>query len=356
MGDDSSIHFNFSAPINEVTSYGLVALNVISNSNCHVFPIGQQSYNFENRLFNNYKIQQSLMFDEWDRDIPSVRLFHQFSLAESIGSGKRVGWPIFELDKFSKKEKCDLRSLDQIIVCSDWAKKIILDNGINKQISVVPLGVNTTCFNPRIISENQKIDKTYRFFSCGKYEVRKGQDQIVEAFNLAFNQDDDVELLISMHNIFMQNEELEQKRRTYLSSRLGNKIKFVGPYRSQERVAAIMCHADCGVFPSKAEGWGLETLEMMACGKPVIVSDYSGHTEYCNSLNSILIPVTDKEPAYDGKWFFNQGNWGVVKTEDIVEAMRHAFKSDIRTNEQGVITAQSLSWLNTATKLKESLV
>ena len=348
--------FNFSAPINDQTSYGLVALNVISNTSCKTFPIGQISYNFANNLFSNDVIYNSCHFDEWNRDLPSVRLYHQFALAESIGRGKRVGWPIFELDRFSKKEICDLNSLDEIIVCSKWAKEVILDNGVNKKISIVPLGVNTECFKPipEVIASRSN-DDTYGFFSCGKYEVRKGQDQIVEAFNLAFSNNDKVELFLSMFNQFMTSEDLRKIKEGYSKTKLGDKIKFVGPWKSQQRLAEWMNVVDCGVFPSKAEGWGLETLEMMACGKPVIVSNYSGHTEYCNIDNSLLIDVNNKTSAYDGKWFFNQGNWGVIETSDIVELMRFAYSNRIKQNKYGIETAHHFSWTNTVNRLKDAI-
>jgi glycosyltransferase involved in cell wall biosynthesis len=70
-----------------------------------------------------------------------------------------------------------------------------------------------------------------------------------------------------------------------------------------------MQQADCGVFPARAEGWNLEALEMMACGKPVITSNYSGHTEFANQF---AVDVDGLQKAHDGKWFFGQGNWAML--------------------------------------------
>ena len=54
--------------------------------------------------------------------------------------------------------------------------------------------------------------------------------------------------------------------------------------------------ADCGLFPARAEGWNLELLEMMACGKQVIATNYSAHTEFCTKENSILIESDENIP------------------------------------------------------------
>ena len=68
-----------------------------------------------------------------------------------------------------------------------------------------------------------------------------------------------------------------------------------------------MSQTDCGVFPARAEGWNLELLEMMSCGKNVIATNYSSHTEFCNSENCMLVETTELEDAHDGKWFRGQG-------------------------------------------------
>lgn len=345
--------FNFSAPITDMTSYGLVALNVVDNSTCTTFPIRTHfSENFtSSKAFSKQIIEKIKNNHPFNPNIPSVRLYHQFSLAESIGRGRRIGWPIFELDTFNNIEMNHLNSVDHIIVCSEWAKGVLINNGIDLPSTIAPLGVNTNVFYPRSTVPNQP----YSFFSCGKFEKRKGQEQIVEAFNLAFNDSDDVILYISMHNQFMDIDTLKSKKNEMLSTKLGSKIKFVGPFPTQDALSHFMGITSCGIFPSKAEGWGLETLEMMATGKPVIVSNYSAHTEYCNSNNSILIPVTRTELAYDGIWFHGQGNWGVINTSDIVDRMRYAYKNGIYENQHGLLTAQKFSWKNTVEKLTQSL-
>ena len=345
--------FNFNAPITDMTSYGLVALNVIQNIDCNVFPINHPSQN----IYKNNPKKQDFIFQkirnvEFDPSLPSVRLYHQFSLAESIGRDKRIGWPIFELDTFTDLEKSHLKSLDHIFVCSSWAKQIVIDNGINIPVDVVPLGVDRNIFHENINPENSnnKSNKRYTFLSCGKYEERKGQRQIVDAFNLAFNSADDVHLLISMHNQFMQKNQFNEVVKSFKETKLGDKISFIGPFETQEELARYMAFSDCGVFPSKAEGWGLETLEMMSCGNPVIVSDYSAHTEYCNNENSILIPVNETTVAYDGVWFHGQGKWAKIETDILVEKMRHAYKSR-QLNPNGIKTAKEFSWQNTCEKI-----
>ena len=89
---------------------------------------------------------------------------------------------------------------------------------------------------------------------------------------------------------------------------------------------------------------------MMSCGKPIITTNYSGHTEFCNTENSFLVNIEELEDAYDGKWFNGQGQWGKLdeKQEDeLVDFMRYVYNNRININENGIETAKVFSWNNT---------
>ncbi len=193
-------------------------------------------------------------------------------------------------------------------------------------------------------------DKTI-FFNCGKWEVRKGHDILIEAFKKVADKYDNVELWMMCQNPFNSPEE----EHTWTSLYSHPKIKIIPRADTQQEVYNIMKQVDCGVFPSRGEGWNLELLEMMATGKHVIATGYSAHTEFCTQDNCSIIPITDTEPAFDGKWFFGQGNWAKID-DSVVQAlqchMENFIENDRRTiNEEGVKTAKHFSWHNTASEI-----
>jgi glycosyltransferase involved in cell wall biosynthesis len=131
-----------------------------------------------------------------------------------------------------------------------------------------------------------------------------------------------------------------------------------------------MSQADCGVFPSKAEGWGLESAEMLAMGKHVIITDYSSHTEYANADNSRLIYVDNLEPANDGIWFNadseewdgKPGEWaalGKSQEEQLITHLRdiHRLRSNgiLGQNTKGLEIGNLFSWNNTAKEILDGL-
>ena len=185
---------------------------------------------------------------------------------------------------------------------------------------------------------------------------------LVKAFNEAFTPEDKVELWMMCDNPFYTDEENFQWERLYKGSGLGDKIRSIPRQQTQKDVYNIMAQTDCGVFPARAEGWNLYLLEMMSCGKSVIATNYSAHTEFCNKENCMLVETTEMENAEDGKWFRGQGQWAALKEDQvsqIADYMREVHekkkKDELNINQAGVDTAKKFSWTNSAKKVIEAI-
>ena len=172
-------------------------------------------------------------------EYPCVKIWHQHDLMHRVGRGKYYGFPIFELNKFSNHEKVSLHHCDEIIVCSKWAKDVIVKETKFKdnEVHVVPLGVDGDIFQP--CKPNSR--STTVFFNCGKWEKRKGHDILLSTFNEIFTNDDDVELWIMADNPFIgkMNDEWTN---LYKNSPLGHKIRI---FTSSDHLVTkryILCH------------------------------------------------------------------------------------------------------------------
>ena len=334
------------------TGYGYVGLNILQelfkNHDIGISLIGNPNVETEDQADI---IRQAMeVVHHLPADTPSLKIWHQFDLLVRPGKGKYFAFPFFEIDKFNDKEKYHLNTADEIIVSCEWANQILKDNGINKTTHIVPMGVDSTIFNP---NSNQPHDK-YVFITIGKWEKRKAHDTIIHCFNQAFSQDDEVELWMVTENPFLKPEEKQQWVSMVEQSPLRDKIKMFPRLPTHESVAQVLSYADCGVYISRGEGWNLELLETMAMNKPVIASNYSAHTEYCTDKNSFLVDMPETELALDNKWFFGTSNWGKIGSEQIdqtIEHMRKCFKNRITDNPDGLGTAQKLTWKNSCHQL-----
>lgn len=354
---------NWVGPINQlgygVASYNLLRSLVKAGHKVALFPLGNVSWPKSEesmQLINNaLKLKES-----FNRKAPSIRVWHQFEL-DMFPSDVKIGFPIFELDKFSETERHHLNSLDYIFVCSAWAKQVLENNNIRVPSFVIPLGVDNDRFfyEPDGHNQRQYWNKSATIFmNVGKWEVRKGHDELCAAFNAAFSPSDNVELWMMNDNPFIGHENFEWRKKFAVSS-MGNRVKFFDRIDDQFELRKIFAQIDAGVFPAKAEGFNLEPLEMMACGAHIIATNYSGHTEYMNERNARLLEVTGMELAQDGKWFHGQGAWATFSLEQLVDEMRklHSDKQSgtLSYNKSGIETAKRLSWDNCAAKLANVL-
>jgi glycosyltransferase involved in cell wall biosynthesis len=69
------------------------------------------------------------------------------------------------------------------------------------------------------------------------------------------------------------------------------------PPKANIAMARIYKNTDCGLFPNRCEGGSnLVLMEYMACGKPAIVSNTSGHRDVARPANALLLqdlrPIT----------------------------------------------------------------
>ena len=341
---------NLMSPINQL-GYGVAGLNILKalqvENDVSLHMIGQpQVTNQEDANAVRKGLETAKLFDP---KAPCIKIWHQNQMAERIGSGKFIGFPIFELDTFTDLEKHHLSACDEWMVCSNWAKNVVVDQTgvMRRYVNVVPLGVDMDIFKPATPRNSEKTI----FFNCGKWEIRKGHDILIKAFELTEMHDPNVELWMMCTNPFNSPEEENKWRMLYNHP----KVRIIPRAETQEEVYNIMSQVDCGVFPSRAEGWNLELLEMMSCGKHVIATDYSAHTEFCTKENCGLVTIKDKEPAHDGKWFFGQGNWGHISEREILDLsikMQQFILNDKNTiNKAGIATAREFSWQNTAKRM-----
>ena len=358
---------NLIAPINNL-GYGVAGYNIYKelykiNSSTALYPIAQPEF------FNEIVIAG--MNNRENRKVfpnnPSVKIWHQNDVHTHVGKGEHIGFPIFELTEFTYEEKLSMKHCDKLFVCSEWAKNVVYNqaNWMAPITHVVPLGVDTELFRPCSSGRTETI-----FFNCGKWEKRKGHDVLLECFNAAFQESDNVELWMMCDNPFIGPMN-DQWKNLYKNSPLGDKIKIIPRQKSHKDVYNIMRQTDCGVFPARAEGWNLELLEMMACGKSVIATNYSAHTEFCNKDNCYLVDIDDLSKAHDGVFFSgSHGEWASLdqpQKDQLIEHLRtvHKTKQQYGTysvgshqgtaNLAGIETAKRFSWENSAQELLNGL-
>ena len=335
-------------------SYGVVPFYFLrylykANVKCSLFPINNcdlsayadQDCDFLQKFIENAK--------DFDPDAPTLRIYHQFAMAESVGRGKRIGWSFYELNKLKVNEVAHINSLDLFIVSSEWAKEVAINSGVKVPIEIIAPSSEIHCKKDYL----NRPDGVVKFMCVGKLEVRKCHDMIIQAFSKAFGAFDSVQLDMYTHNPFNSEEENNSWAQFISRSPLSHKIKLCGPIQLHTDVLKNYGNYDCFVGLSRAEGFNLPLFEAMRSGLLCIANDNSA-MEYIREDNCIYVCKNGDIPAVDNKWFFGEGEWADFQEEDIklafIKAKQDIEDKDSSKAEGGFLTLEDHSWKKSVRK------
>jgi len=295
-----------------------------------------------------------------------VSIFFFPTITEQFVRGSIVKWAIFESNVLSDEYLSYLDRSHLIWAPSAWAASVLEKNGLDgEKIHVVPEGVDPNIYNPfgRAIQEDNPI---FRFLMCGKFEARKGQNELLQGFKLAFEQDPNVELHLKADYFWGSNEQVQIKRNELISQIESLGLKNVKPIFgaiSERQLSFLYKHADAFVFPSRAEGWGLPLIEAIACGSPVASTFYSGHTEYLSQIRDKITEFSHEIMPIDCPEFIsfwgNGGDWAIVEPNQIAEKLLELKNNFLLKNklalEASNFVRNNFSWRHAAERALLSL-
>ncbi|MFC1632007.1 glycosyltransferase family 4 protein [Candidatus Omnitrophota bacterium] len=199
-----------------------------------------------------------------------------------------------------------LKKADLIIAVSHSTKKDIMEHfSIQSQkIKVIYEGVDEVYkkINTGAILENKNksisISKKYgltkKFFLATGRVPRKNAARLIKAFSL-FKYKRDFDLLI----LGVHPEHCCASEYFSIANRLNlnGSVKFTGYLTDERDLIYLYNRAECFVFPSLYEGFGLPVLEAMASGTPVISSNNSSLPEIGGDASLYVDPYSEEEIA-----------------------------------------------------------
>jgi glycosyltransferase involved in cell wall biosynthesis len=264
--------------------------------------------------------------------------FHRFH------GGRRIGFTVFEYTRLAVDWVNGMRQVDEIWTTSSWGRKIIAAHGIPEQrIGVVPEGFDPQVFHPGLRARD-RTRGVFRFLTVGKWEVRKGQAELLRAWAQAFRGIDDVELVMMCDNPFVPGFSPQAE---VLKLGLGPTapVRHIRPVPSDRDMAGHYAEADCFVLPTRAEGWGLPIMEAMACGTPVITTRYSAMTDYADDANAYLLDVARLSPVHDPLFFpraGEAGEWAEIDVDALAATMLHVYRNRDEAAARGARAAADM--------------
>ena len=135
------------------------------------------------------------------------------------------------------------------------------------------------------VRERYQLDQRFVLY-VGNIKPHKNLVRLIEAFAALRQGDlDDLKLLIIGDEI----SKLPALRRAVHSLKLHKHVRFLG-YQPDDTLAILYRLASVFVFPSLYEGFGLQPLEAMASGTPVVTSNVSSLPEVTGNAAVLVDP------------------------------------------------------------------
>jgi len=255
--------------------------------------------------------------------------------------------------------RCNI-SADEIWIPCKFYIDVFRASGVCKPMRLMPLGVNQHLYTPDAkepklryedILGNEAVlelpDK-FRFMSLFGWSYRKGPDALCRAFIREFSAKDDACLVIYSRYACSSAEEHKEKVRAEIRGYYAEQNKADAPpiYYCGDEIPILDlpgCYAaaDCFVFCSRGEGFGLPVIEAGACGIPVVSTYNTAMTEYLDESVAGLVRCDDMATADDKlTWiseFYRGQKFPVLGEKEVSETsrlMRNAYNQTSETKER----------------------
>jgi glycosyltransferase involved in cell wall biosynthesis len=271
--------------------------------------ISKAQYNY---LHNPPNINESIVVQH---KLPGAKFSEIFAVSSDSRPLYGIGRMMTEAATISRTEISYTKIVDEVWVPTVFHKAIFEAYGmLESKVFVIPEAVNSLFFKSLQRTNVKDPSITFRFVSVFKLERRKGWDVLLKAYWRAFSSFDNVELVIRSYKPGWERGPSD----LYHTFNALAKAEFKVPMASLAKVIWIQEEldrrqlrdfyhsADAFVLPTRGEGWCLPCVEAMASGLPVIVSNFSGPTEYMNEVWSYPLKIAENlntdgtaEPSVD---------------------------------------------------------
>lgn len=278
-------------------------------------------------------------------------------LWHKVSSKPRVGYTMLEVDGIPAEWVDAANRMDEIWVPTEFNLETFRDSGVKRPIEVMPLGVDTDHFNTSI--RPYREFKEFVFLSIFEWGERKAPDILIKAFNEEFSADDGAVLLLAATNRDAGVNIGDKLRELRLRRGRAPIILWVNPELEGSQLGGLYRSVDAFALTTKGEGWGLPILEAMACGLPVIATNWSAQTAFYDDLVGYPIRVQHMEPAIAKCPYYEGFRWALPDLDHLRELMRHVFENRDEARARGAAAAEraaSLSWRASAERIRERLI
>lgn len=296
--------------------YGDSSLNIISNLIKHGVPVSEYLVDVPEEIEKmNFGIDY--MSVNTNTDSPII-INNCLPEGYVFGSKYSIGFTYWETNALKKDWVDQMNRMDEIWTTSEFMKNVFINSGVRKPVYAFKLGVDQKLYSP----SKKKSHKPFTFLSMGSPSTRKNSQMAVDAFLHLFSRDENYKL------IYKSNGPPDARLHKDTSSQVfihGHpRIKVIDWRLSESLLSALYDEANCLLYPTSGEGWGLIPFQAIAKGIPTICTNATACVEYAE----MSVPLDYKWSKINMTGIYNNtGEWAEPNFDDLCDKMLYVVKN-----------------------------
>lgn len=249
-----------------------------------------------------------------------------------------VGFTYWETNRLKPDWVDFLNQSNEVWTTSMFMADVFHDSGVQRPIYDFKLGVNDNLYYP----QKRSIKNRFTFLSIGSPSSRKNSQMAVDAFIKLFGNNEDYTLLYKSNG--------PADARLTVNGGVSPikshpRIKVIDYELPEEDFANIYEQADCLIYPTSGEGWGLIPFQAIAKGLPTICTNATACTEFAE----MSIPLDYKWSKYKMSGIYDgAGEWAEPNFDDLCDKMLYVVNNyknvATKTYESAKHINQNMTW------------
>jgi GT2 family glycosyltransferase len=268
----------------------------------------------------------------------------------------RVGYTMLEVDGLPYDWVVQANQMDEVWVPSTFNAQVFREAGVRRPIHTVPLGVDTNYFHPAIL--HKRPSARFVFLSIFEWIERKAPELLLRAYAEEFGAEDDTLLVLKVWDHHLSYEVPRQVERLMAGSTARVALLLNQPIAAQQ-MGSFYRGADCFVLPTRGEGWGMPILEAMACGLPVIATDWGAQRDFFGEELGYPLRIKGLTPAIARSPYYAGLRWAEPDLEHLRALMRYVYEHPEEARATGARAAEAVAakwtWAHATDKIMARL-
>ena len=226
--------------------------------------------------------------------------------------------------------------------------QIVNDFRVNKPVEVLMEGVDLSIFLPETKTKLEDLDKIptdFNFLAVGHWlkgnlgQDRKDIGMVIKTFATVFQyvpkgQQPGLIVKTSSAGFSIMDRENMAERIDGITKTFGDKcppIYLIHGDLNESEMAALYHHPKVKAMVSfaKGEGYGRPLAEFAVTGKPILVSNWSGHLDFLPKEHTILLDgqLTNVDESAADQFLMKEAQWFTVNYSNAANKMHDVYKN-----------------------------